>query len=293
MSVRLLQRLCVHLPGAPVRSIYASSSATTNLTKFVATGTGNCSRTLGLPHCFVNNLAKNRICRKAMSTCDTWFLDMATKRKLTVVLASESPRRLQLLQQIGIEPIVEVSGYDENIDKSIGAEKFVKECSRMKAKFVADRWIKLNKPFDFLIAADTMLNLYDGTIIGKAVDEEDAMRILRSLSGRSHDCLTGVTIINSQGRESTFVSKTTVEFSDISDQVLRNYIETGEYKGCAGAYRIQGRAAVFVRSITGDYSNVVGLPIHEVAREMQKLTPKQLERRDHDSKCSIEGSYSN
>ncbi|KAI6207739.1 Septum formation inhibitor Maf [Aphelenchoides besseyi] len=132
----------------------------------------------------------------------------------------------------------------------------------------------MQKPFDFLIAADTMLTLDDGTIIGKAVDEKDAMRILRILSGRSHDCLTGVTIINAQGQESTFVSKTTVEFSDISDRVLRNYIETGEYKGCAGAYRIQGRAAVFVRSINGDYSNVVGLPIHEVARVMQKLSSK-------------------
>ncbi|KAI6241301.1 Maf-like protein [Aphelenchoides fujianensis] len=173
----------------------------------------------------------------------------------------------------GIEPEVEASGYDEDIDKSVGAEEFVRQCGRTKAKIVADRWKQAGKHFDFVIGTDTILNV-DGEIIGKAADEADAVRILKKLSGRGHEVLSGVTIVNGSGKEATFVSRTTVEFAEIDDRLLSNYLQTGEHKGCAGAYRIQGKAAVFVRGIVGDYHNVVGLPLHELVREMRQLGAK-------------------
>ncbi|KAI6182539.1 hypothetical protein M3Y97_00391200 [Aphelenchoides bicaudatus] len=192
-------------------------------------------------------------------------------KNLTVVLASESPRRLVLLKQIGLDPIVEVSGYDEKMDQiTVSAAEFVKECSKGKAAAVAERLKQENRPFDVIIGCDTVIE-FEGKIIGKPKDDADAIKTLKMLSGNTHNCLTGLTLIDSKFNELTSVTQTEVVFANISDEVLQKYIELGEHRGCAGSYRIQGSAAAFIRSINGCFNNVVGLPIQVLCEQMQQM----------------------
>lgn len=185
-----------------------------------------------------------------------------------IILASASPRRKELLAQIGLPFTVRVSGVEEVITKTT-PEEIVMELSAQKA---AD--VKANAGKDsVVIGADTIVAYSDenGTrILGKPKNEEDAFSMLQLLQGKAHQVYTGVTIC--AGEETrTFYEKTQVQVFPMSEEEIRAYIHTGEPMDKAGAYGIQGRFAAFVKGIEGDYNNVVGLPVGRVYQELKKL----------------------
>lgn len=175
-----------------------------------------------------------------------------------IILASASPRRKQLMAQAGFEFEVCVSEKEEKKGQW-SPEETVMKLSQQKALDVADQYAE----DCIVIGADTVVAC-DDQILGKPVDEADAMRMLRMLQGRTHQVYTGVTIIEGafgSRTVTTFAEKTDVTMYPVSDQAILEYIDTKEPMDKAGAYGIQGRAAVFVKSIQGDYNNVVGLPV--------------------------------
>lgn len=169
------------------------------------------------------------------------------------ILASSSPRRFELLRQVGLPFQSIVPSVDESTDKT-DPFAIVSELSARKAAAVAK-----NNPISVVIAADTVVTV-DGKILGKPHSEAEAAEMLRSLSGRSHFVFTGVTVI-CDGRIETAICRTEVFFKDLSEEMIRAYLRTGEPFDKAGGYGIQGKGAVLVDRIDGDYSNVVGLPL--------------------------------
>lgn len=172
---------------------------------------------------------------------------------MAVILASQSPRRQQLLGQIGLQFKVSVADIDETMDPALPVEKAVAETSARKAQAV-----KAEKD-DVVIAADTIV-VVDGTVLGKPHTKEEAHAMLRLLSGRDHTVMTGVTVKKGDRLES-FTEKTTVTFRSLSEREIEAYIETGEPMDKAGSYGIQGYGSVFVSQLEGDYFNVMGLPL--------------------------------
>lgn len=193
-----------------------------------------------------------------------------------VILASGSPRRLDLLRQVGIEPEVEPSHVEEVITSTV-PDQVVMELSRQKAEDIA----ALHTGEDVIvIGADTVV-AYDGKILGKPQDRKDAVRMIRMLQGHIHQVYTGVTLVfcgktsgeqaiavDNGSRIITFAEKTDVHVCPMTEAQIRSYVETGEPMDKAGAYGIQGRFAVWVKGISGDYNNVVGLPLGRVCREL-------------------------
>ncbi|MDE7244071.1 MAG: Maf family protein [Oscillospiraceae bacterium] len=173
-----------------------------------------------------------------------------------IILASHSPRRRQLLEQAGLHDFsVLVPEVDEAYDPSLPPAEIVAALSRRKAEAAA----RLAGPGALVIAADTMVFL-DGLRLGKPNGEEEAFSMLSALSGRTHQVRTGVTVCM-DGHTDTQVQTTGVTFRTLTPPEIRRYIRTGEPMDKAGAYGIQGRAALFVTGICGDYCNVVGLPL--------------------------------
>ncbi len=185
-----------------------------------------------------------------------------------MILASASPRRRELLSQIGIEHEVIPSNKDEILPKMHPA-KAAEALSRGKALDVA-------KDIDdkaVIIGADTVV-AYAGEILGKPKNEEDAFRMLNMLQGEEHEVYTGVTfVVKENGREyiESFCESTKVMMYPASEEEIWAYIATGEPMDKAGAYGIQGRAAAFVKKIEGDYNNVVGLPIARLYQILKNL----------------------
>ena len=185
-----------------------------------------------------------------------------------MILASASPRRRELLSQIGIEHEVIPINKDEILPKMHPA-KAAEALSRGKALDVA-------KDIDdkaVIIGADTVV-AYAGEILGKPKNEEDAFRMLNMLQGEEHEVYTGVTfVVKENGREyiESFCESTKVMMYPASEEEIWAYIATGEPMDKAGAYGIQGRAAAFVKKIEGDYNNVVGLPIARLYQILKNL----------------------
>jgi len=176
-----------------------------------------------------------------------------------IILASSSPRRLELLRQMGMEPVVVPSRVPEEVKAGESAEDAALRLAVAKAGEVARLFHD-----GLVIGADTVVTI-DGMQLGKPEDETDAKRMLKLLSGRSHTVVTGLAVINAKTLESkTTRVKTTVRFKKISEEEIDSYISTGDPMDKAGAYGIQGRAAAFVEGIEGCYSNVVGLPLSEL-----------------------------
>lgn len=175
------------------------------------------------------------------------------------ILASGSPRRKELLSLIIPEYEVLVSGCEEFVPEGTPAEKVPAVLAEQKALAVA----KL-RPDDTVIGSDTVVVL-NGEIFGKPKDKAHAHAMLKALSGKKHFVYTGVAVAEKGGVRS-FVQKTEVEFYKLSDETIDKYIATGEPMDKAGAYGIQGKGSVLVKGITGDYFNVMGLPIAETAR---------------------------
>ena len=172
------------------------------------------------------------------------------------ILASASPRRRDLLAQIGASFRVEVSEAEE-VREAKTAEELVRTNALAKARAVAAH---ASLP---VLGADTVVAL-DGRIFGKPADEREACSMLASLSGRAHEVLTGVAWVK-EGREFSTVARTQVFFAPLTEEAIARYVKTGEPLDKAGAYAVQGRAAVFVERIEGSCSNVVGLPLHAAA----------------------------
>ena len=176
-----------------------------------------------------------------------------------IVLASQSPRRRELLSLYGIPFVVDPSQADEEHVQGTGAQR-VKALAKAKCDEVAQRY-----PGRFVLAADTLVCV-DDEVLGKPKDEADAMRMLRLLSGRAHQVHTGLCMRLPDGRELVDVDTTDVVFMPLSDAQIKRYIESGEPMDKAGAYAIQGKAGIFIDRISGSHSNVIGLPLGLLTR---------------------------
>jgi septum formation protein len=173
-----------------------------------------------------------------------------------IVLASGSPRRQELLRLIGIENFrILVDSSDEDIPPGLSPEEAVCAIALKKAKNISHFCEKC----DIIIAADTLVYL-DGVPIAKPESENDAFNMLKSLSGRKHSVLTGIVLLKGDILKNA-VEKTDVFFRELSDDEISEYIKTGEPFDKAGAYAAQGRGAVFIERIEGDFYNVMGLPL--------------------------------
>ena len=184
---------------------------------------------------------------------------MKTPRKL--ILASQSPRRRELLELAGLTFECIPSRAEEHIPEGIPAEKVPALLAESKA-----RDILRSHPDAIVLGSDTIV-VCDGDILGKPADEEDAFRMLSELSGRTHMVYTGVAILSAD-QQTVFTTGTAVEFYPLTEKEIRDYIRTGEPMDKAGAYGIQGRGALLVKKIDGDYYTVMGLPIAEVVRHL-------------------------
>lgn len=182
----------------------------------------------------------------------------------TIVLASASPRRQELLRQIGCEFRVVVSDAEELADDGISPDRLAVENARRKAEDVAAKEGG-NVP---VLGADTVV-AFDEKILGKPKDAADAARMLRLLSGRQHFVFTGIAIVY-RGEVHVDVVETAVWMDELSDEEIIAYIATGEPMDKAGAYAVQGRAAKYIPRIDGSFSNVVGLPLHAVRKLARK-----------------------
>ena len=176
---------------------------------------------------------------------------------MNLILASQSPRRRELLGLTGLDFTVRVADIDETMDAGKAPFEEVARVSCLKAQAVA------RKPEDVVIAADTIV-VCEGKVLGKPRNEEDAYRILSLLSGRHHEVMTGMTVL--RGEEIiTHTEVTKIHFRELLPTEIRAYIASGEPMDKAGAYGIQGGAALFVDQMEGDYYNVMGLPVCRLA----------------------------
>lgn len=175
------------------------------------------------------------------------------------ILASASPRRRELFGLISDDFRIVPSNAEETAPDGIAAENLPERLARLKAGDIAAKY-----PFDTVIGADTVVIL-DGRVLGKPENPEDAVRMLTALSGKKHKVITGCAVCKN-GACRSFSSVTEVEFYPLDDREISDYVATGEPLDKAGAYGIQGRGALFVKSINGDYFNVVGLPVAALRR---------------------------
>lgn len=179
-----------------------------------------------------------------------------------IILASASPRRKEILELADLKFDIMPSNAQEITTKTAPNE-VVMELASIKAKDI----YKKSEKQSMIVGADTVV-AYQGQILGKPTDEADAKRMLTMLSGQTHEVYTGVCVIEDE-KIKTFYEETKVTFYEISDEQIDRYIKTGEPMDKAGSYGIQGKAAVFIKGIEGDYYNVVGFPI---ARFLQEIT---------------------
>ncbi len=188
--------------------------------------------------------------------------------KKNIILASGSPRRCEILSNIGIDFTVIKSNADESSvsTEEIPPRLFVQELSMIKAMEVYKRVAAENT---LIIGADTVV-CCDDKILGKPVDENDAFDMLKLLSGKTHQVYTGYCIIDSDNGYTVCESQCTdVTFTELSDKEIYEYLHTGEYKDKAGSYAIQGKGVMLVEKIDGDYLNVVGLPVRSLVMLMK------------------------
>jgi septum formation protein len=188
---------------------------------------------------------------------------------MRLVLASQSPRRRELLASVGIHAEVRPADTDESVREGEGAEAYVRRLAREKARAVPC------SDGELVLAADTSVVL-GSEILGKPRDEEDARRMLRALSGRTHVVMTGVHVLaagvaGSAPREETLAVSSAVRFVTLSEERIAWYVATREPLDKAGAYALQGAGGSLVRGIAGSVSNIVGLPLSETLAVLGRL----------------------
>ena len=181
------------------------------------------------------------------------------------ILASASPRRRELLEQLGMKFDIVVAPIDESgIDKGMSPDLYTGVLSMYKAAAVAKTLREQGRTQEIIIAADTIV-YSNGEILGKPSDKEDAKRILTSLQGKEHEVYSGLCVMRIKDGYSVSRSvKTTVNFKELTEAEIDAYVKTDEPDDKAGAYAIQGKASAFIKGISGDYFNVVGLPLSEL-----------------------------
>lgn len=185
---------------------------------------------------------------------------------MRIILASGSPRRRELLDQIGAKYEVRPSEADETITSTIPSE-VVKELALRKGSEVAAHY----EEDVVILSADTVV-ANNGKILGKPKDDAEAIKMIESIQGKSHEVYTGVAIIIKRNTEKVvnFAVETKVKVASMSMEEIAGYIRTGEHKDKAGAYAIQGKFAPYIEGIEGDYYNVVGFPISRICKELSK-----------------------
>lgn len=191
---------------------------------------------------------------------------------MKIYLASASPRRKELLKQVGLSFKTVPSTVEEKITKSEPNE-VVEELSYQKAVDVCAKLTGENKEDFVVIGADTVVACW-GEILGKPGDKEDAVRMLGKLQGGSHQVYTGVTLAwkykDMSAMYATFNECTDVTMYSMTEEEIRRYVDSGEPMDKAGAYAIQGLCAAYIQGICGDYNNVVGLPVARVYQELKR-----------------------
>lgn len=188
---------------------------------------------------------------------------------MRVILASQSPRRKELLGLFHIPFTVCAADIDEAMDPRENPFDEVARVSALKALAVR------RGEDDVVIAADTIV-VCDGRVLGKPCDPEDAKRMLRLLSGRDHQVMTGVTVLRGQRLE-TVTEVTDIHFRELSEGEIERYVRSGEPMDKAGAYGIQGGAALFAEKMAGDYYNVMGLPVCRLFQMLRSIAPELTE----------------
>ena len=184
----------------------------------------------------------------------------------TIILASSSPRRRELLALTGLKFSVDKSDYEEDMGSDLAPHALAKFLSLEKAKAVAGR-----HKHALVISADTFIVL-KGKLLGKPHTEKEAMRMLRALNGRTHSVITGFTIMDTANNKRLSRSvETSVSFKRLTEKELFNYVRTKEPLDKAGAYAIQGLGSVIVKKIEGDYFNVIGLPLSALTEGLKKF----------------------
>ena len=185
---------------------------------------------------------------------------------MDIILASQSPRRRELLERMGVRDFrVVTPDIDEHMDRELPPEELVRRISLEKALAVQEQ----EGNTSIIIAADTVVAL-DGAVLGKPADELEAFKMLSTLSGCRHQVYTGVTVLRGEERY-TVSEETTVTFRELSAEEIDRYIATGEPMDKAGAYGIQGYGALLVSGIQGDYYNVMGLPVCRLGMLLRQL----------------------
>ncbi len=188
------------------------------------------------------------------------------KKKVKLVLASGSPRRIELLKMLGCKFRIIPSKVEEKINPQLSPIQNIKRLSRLKALDVA---LKVSE--GIVIAADTDVVL-NGEILGKPKNKKEAREMLKKLSGKEHQVITGLAVVDAKTKKLLQdVVITKVKFRKLSDALIDKYIATGETLDKAGAYGIQGKGALLVESIRGDYFNVVGLPLNTLNQLLEKF----------------------
>jgi len=177
-----------------------------------------------------------------------------------IILASGSERRIEFFRLLGLPFTCIPSNVDESFDPAMNALSVVKELAERKVKKVLE---DLEDEALWIFGADTLITL-DGHFHGKAEDRSEAAEMLRAFQGRTHEVVSGITLYN--GRSKTFDSRSvssTVSFAALSEGEIQWYLDSGEWQGAAGAYKIQGLASCFISEIRGSFSSIVGLPLRE------------------------------
>ena len=187
---------------------------------------------------------------------------------MELILASQSPRRQELLRLFGLPFTVCVADIDETMDPGKPAFDEVARVSRCKALAVP------REKDDVVIAADTIV-VCQGKVLGKPRSQQQAYEMLELLSGRDHQVMTGVTVLCGD-KEEVFTEVTDLHFRPLSHREIENYIRTGEPMDKAGSYGIQGGAALFCEKMAGDYYNVMGLPVCRLGQVLKKLAPHMM-----------------
>ena len=183
-----------------------------------------------------------------------------------LILASASPRRKELLEKFGVPFIIRAADIDETMDPGKAPYDEVGRVSTCKALATP------RETDDILIAADTIV-VCEGKVLGKPHDEEDARAMLRLLSGRDHQVMTGCTVLRGDKCE-TFTEVTDIHFRPLSDREIHRYVQSGEPMDKAGSYGIQGGAALFCQRMVGDYYNVMGLPVCRLGQVLRQIAPE-------------------
>lgn len=184
-----------------------------------------------------------------------------------IILASESPRKKEILSKLGLQFEVMSSDYEEDMNAVSDPKELAKFLSMNKAKSVAE---KITDEA-LIIAADTFL-VHEGKLLGKPHTKDDARMMLRSLSGKTHNVITGIALIDTKTKKrSSDISQTKVTMKTLSDEEIEGYINTGEPLDKAGAYAIQGIGAVLIEKIEGDFYTVMGLPLSLLGQKLKEF----------------------